>query len=169
MAKPSFKKMWDSFPTKAQYPNMQALFEHLGGNAERNIFVPGFGPNGNTCASRISVALNGAGSRVRGGNGINTLGTANGSRIIFRVREMRTYLGRLLGTPERDNSLPFDSNFNGRRGIVAFSVKGWSDATGHIALFNGTVYRETTDNYANLVATRNGDPHTIRGEFWELK
>jgi hypothetical protein len=53
---------------------------------------------------------------------------------------MRAYLERLLGKPETDNTLPFDSKFEGRSGIVAFDVEGWSDATGHIALFNGKRY-----------------------------
>jgi hypothetical protein len=64
---------------------MQALYEQLGGNAARNINIPGFGPNGNTCASRISVALHRSGWPISAGAGITTLGTADGSRIIYRV------------------------------------------------------------------------------------
>ncbi len=168
MAKPNFDKMWAGFPTRTDYPNLESLFTHLGGAAARNINVPGFGPNGNTCAARISVALKAGGVRITGSNGINTISTADGARIIYRVSEMRTYLETLLGAPERDNSLPFDSDFGTRKGIIAFSVEGWSDATGHIALYNGTSYREPSDNYANLVATRQGDPRTVRGEFWVL-
>jgi hypothetical protein len=36
----------------------------LGGAAAQNIDAPGFGPNGNTCASRLSVAFNNGGAPI---------------------------------------------------------------------------------------------------------
>jgi hypothetical protein len=51
-------------------------------------------------------------------------------------------------------------------GIIAFSVN-WSNATGHIALWNGLTYREPThDNYATYVAPPN--VRTTLAEFWAL-
>lgn len=64
MAKPSFQRMWDAFPTHAAYPTMGDLYRHLGGNAQRNITAQGFGENGNACASRMSVASNAAGAPI---------------------------------------------------------------------------------------------------------
>lgn len=168
MTKPNFDLMWAGFPTRLDYGNLEALFTHLGGAAAKNINAPGFGPNGNTCAARMSVALKAGGVMITSGAGITTLGTADGSRIIFRVREMRIFLERLLGKPERDVTLPFDSDFAARRGIISFGVEGWSDATGHIALIDKGVYREVSDNYATLTAGPGGGARTVVGEFWEI-
>lgn len=170
MAKPKFDLMWAGFPTKLQYPYLKDLFTHLGGAAERNINAPGFGPKGNTCAARMSVALQAGGVMITSGAGIRTVGTASGKRIIFGVADMRRFLQRELGNPARDVTLPFDSDFTRRRGIIAFGVTGWGDATGHIALFDKGTYRDVGDNYASYsaVASNGAIMRTVVGEFWEL-
>jgi hypothetical protein len=169
MAKPKFDLMWAGFPTRVEYGNMKALFEHLGGAAERNINAPGFGVDGNTCAARLSVALHAGGVAISGGPGIRTLGTASGKRIIYGVADMRTFLERELGRPERDVTVPFHSDFLKRKGIISFSVSGWTDATGHIALFDKGTYRDTGDDrYFAMTAASTGGPRTVVGEFWEI-
>jgi hypothetical protein len=107
--------------------------------------VRGFGPDGNTCASRISVALNAAAAPI---NPVfvriaaaATLGTSRGDLIIYRVADLRRYLVAAFGKPEVDSTSPFDDSFRRRKGIIAFSVN-WKSATGHIALWDGSVYRE---------------------------
>lgn len=168
MVKPTLSKVWAAFPDHLTYPTLSDLYAHLGGGAARNINSPGFGPNGNTCASRLSVAFNGGGApisrAIAQAAGAQTISAADGSNIIFRVTEFRSYLLKLLGRPQIDNASPYDSNFRGRRGIIAFTVN-WSDASGHIALWNGTGYREAHDNYATYVS---GTARTSRGEFWAL-
>jgi hypothetical protein len=140
--------------------------------AEKNINAPGFGPNGNTCATRMSVAFNKAGAPVDLATakmaGAETLGIANGSRIIFRVSDFRKYLLSLLGKPSNDNISPYDDSFRGRKGIIAFSVN-WQGATGHIALWNGMAYREPSyDDYSTYVNSTDPNVKTSLGEFWEL-
>jgi hypothetical protein len=173
MAKINFDQLWQAFPDHVTYPSLEDLYGALGGQAERNIYVPGFGPNGNTCASRLSVAFNNSGypinSKISGSLGILTLGTASGPRIIIRVAEFRKYLLSVLGKPTIDNSSPYDDSFKGRRGIISFRVN-WGDASGHIALWNGYSYREPGhDNYAAYVNSRFPEIKTSRGEFWEIK
>lgn len=169
VAKLNFALMWAGFPTRLEYGDLEALFKHLGGTAERNINAPGFGPKGNTCAARLSVALQAGGVMITGGGGIRTVGTASGKRIIYAVADMRRFLERELGKPERDVTLPFDSDFIARKGIISFAVQGWRDATGHIALFNNGTYRDVGDNhYFDMTATSSGGPRTVLGEFWEL-
>lgn len=172
MNPPDFNKLWTAFPDHAKYPTLKDLYTVLGGAAEKNITQPGFGPNGNTCASRLSVAFNKAGSPISMplANAVNaqTLGTADGSRIIYRVVDLRKYLLRSLGRPTIDNTIPYDSAFRGRRGIIAFSVN-WQGATGHIALWNGVTYREPGyDNYSTYVNTLQSHIKTSLAEFWEL-
>lgn len=168
--KPDFQKLWDNFPTHTDYPHLEDLYKWLGGKAEQNIDAPGFGPKGNTCASRLSVAFNAAGAPVGPGNlkGITTVGTKTKDRIIFRVSDFRTYLGRVLGEPTQDKTIPFNDGFAGKKGIIAFSVN-WQNATGHIALWNGVTFREPTyDNYASYVDRDNPNIKTSLGEFWAL-
>lgn len=172
MLKPAFQRLWLAFPDHTQYPTLKDLYTALGGAAEKNIELPGFGPNGNTCASRLSVAFNKAGAPINmaiaNAAGAKTLDTADGSRIIYRVSDFRSYLLKLLGRPTLDNSSPFDDTFRGRKGIIAFSVN-WQGATGHIALWNGTSYREPShDNYSTYVNPTFPNVRTSRGEFWEM-
>lgn len=172
MNKINFNRLWSSFPDHVKLPTLQDLYTDLGGAAEKNINVPGFGPNGNTCASRLSVAFNKGGSPINAAitSSIHaqTIGTSNGSRIIFRVSDFRKYLIKLLGEPTVDNISPYDDSFKGRKGIIAFSVN-WQGATGHIALWNGHIYREPSyDNYSTYVNSSHPNVKTSRGEFWEI-
>jgi hypothetical protein len=113
----------------------------------------------------LSVAFNKSGARIGSLAGIATLSAENGSRIIYRVGEFRHYLIHTLGKPTVDDVAPYDTAFHNKKGIIAFTVN-WLDASGHIALWNGSSYREPShDNYANYA---NGAAHTSKGEFWEL-
>lgn len=173
MIKPNFQKLWSAFPDHAKYRSMKDLYGALGGAAAKNVDLPGFGANGNTCASRMSVALNSTGAPINmalaSAVGAKTLGTADGSRIIFRVADFRNYLQRLLGDPVVDQTKPYDDAFHGRTGILGFSVN-WQGATGHVALWNGVTYREPSyDNYSIYVNSESPNIRTSRGEFWELQ
>lgn len=120
--KPTFQRLWDSFPDHEKYPTLEDLYTWLGGQAAKNINSSGFGPKGNTCASRLSVAFNKAGAQVTGIKGVTTLSVGDGTRIIFRVAEFRIYLLHALGKPSIDNTKPYDDAFKGKKGIIAFSV-----------------------------------------------
>lgn len=120
----------------------------------------------------MSVAFNKSGtpinSAIASTAGAQTIGTANGSRIIFRVSGFRKYLIKILGEPTVDNISPYDDQFKKRKGIIAFSVN-WQGATGHIALWNGFTYREPSyDNYSTYVNSSHPSVKTSRGEFWEV-
>ncbi len=170
--KPSLHRLWSAFPDHDKYPTLKDLYTWIGGVAAKNIYEPGFTPNGNTCASRMSVAFNKGGAPITtalaGAARAKTIGAADGSRIIFQVAGFRAYLLKTLGKPTIDNTSPFDGAFHGKTGIIAFSVN-WDGATGHIALWDGTRYREPVhDNYATFVSPVNPRVRTSRGEFWEL-
>lgn len=167
---PEFRQIWKKFPDHTNYPTMGSLYRALGGGAERAISDDGFGENGNTCASRVSVALNWAGSpidlTITSRLGIPTLKAADGNHIIFRVSELRRYLLDAYGTPDIDEIPPFDDKYRGTPGIVAFTVQGWSDATGHMALYDGQEYREADHDDVPAVY-----PYVtvVRTEFWKLR
>lgn len=170
--KPSLAKLWETFPDHTRYPTLKDLYSMLGGTAERNIDCQGFRPDGNTCASRLSIAFNRSGAPISASVatavGAKTLSAGDGSRIIFRLADFRKYLLWSLGRPTVDKTSPFDSAFRGKRGIIAFTVN-WHNATGHIALWNGLTYREPShDNYSTYIEPRVPDVRTSRAEFWPL-
>jgi hypothetical protein len=170
--KPNLMQLWNAFPDHTQYPTLRELYTWLGGHAAQNINAPGFGPNGNTCASRLSVAFNKGGSpisaAIAGAVGAATVTAADGTKIIFRVTEFRKYLLHILGNPTIDDTSPYNDVFLGRRGIIAFTVN-WSDASGHIALWNGNAFREPAhDDFSAYVNAENPNVKTSRGEFWAM-
>jgi hypothetical protein len=171
--KPSFQSLRDNFPNHSKYRSLKDLYDELGGTAEKNIYAPGFGPDGNTCASRMSVAFNRAEVPINKGiaivAGARTVSAADGSLIIYAVADFRKYLFKALGQPLIDKTSPYDDAFLGRRGIIAFSVN-WKGATGHIALLdNGRYYEPDYDNYSTYINPNNPNIKTSLGEFWELR
>lgn len=165
MAQPNFDMMWTSFPDHLKYPTLRDLHTFIGGTLVKNIDAPGFGEKGNTCAARMSRALNYGNLPISGklvkSLGLNTMTGGDGKLYIFRVKELKTYLAAALGVTPVKVMSGFDAAFQGKRGIIAFDVVGWSDASGHVALWNGTGFRENDhDDYRGL----QDDPSTTRVE-----
>ncbi|MCX7112757.1 MAG: type VI secretion system amidase effector protein Tae4 [Proteobacteria bacterium] len=177
MAQPNFKMMWDAFPDHSLYPNLRVLFTFIGGTLINNIDAAGFGENGNTCAVRMSRALN-YGNLQISAKLVKTLKiatmTGSDSKLyIFRVNELKTYLINALGVTPITVTKDFGKAFLKKKGIVAFEVKGWTDASGHLALWNGSAFREPEhDDYRNLKddpkTTKVVEPYTNKMTLWEL-
>ena len=175
MAKPSFKMMWQAFPDHTSYPTLRDLHTFIGGSLVKNIDVPGFGVNGNTCAARMSRALNYGNmpisAKLTKSLKIETMIGADGMPYIFRVRDMKTYLASALGVTPIKVSKDFDKAFAAQNGIVSFDVTGWSDASGHVALWDGSAFREPLDDYRNLrdnPSTPQIEATTIGMTLWAL-
>lgn len=165
MSTPKFTMLWQNFPDHDKYPTLKELHKFIGGTLEKNIGTPGFPANGNTCAVRMSRALNYSffpiSSKVAKNLKIETMTGADGKLYIFRVRNLKTYLQQELDiTPSRVTK-NFATAFSGKRGIVCFDISGWSDASGHIALWDGSSFRETHDDYRNPPAPAKVDAMTL--------
>lgn len=97
----------------------------------------------NTCAVRLSRCLNYAGFPLPvKAPGLATLKGGDGKRYAFRVREVKTYLKAQYGAAQLTHAYegqggPVPEALRGRRGIICFDVSGWSDATGHLDLWDG--------------------------------
>ena len=175
MAKPSFELMWASFPDHTKYPTLRDLHTHIGGALAKNIDVPGFGPVGNTCAVRMSRALNYGNlpispKLVKQLN-VSAMTGKDGKLYIFRVRDMKAYLAKALGGSPLKVTKDFGEAFQGKRGMVSFDVVGWSDASGHLALWDGEQFREPQDDYRGLKddpATPGVEPATQSMSLWKL-
>lgn len=94
----------------------------------------------NTCVVRIARAMNYAGAPIVNSGGLNCLKGADGKWYPFRVSEFIPYLEKRFGDPDIHtiDASPAASlgAVMGHRGIIAFRVSGWSDATGHLDLWN---------------------------------
>lgn len=102
---------------------------------------------------------------------IETMMGADGMPYIFRVRDMKTYLASALGVTPVKVIKDFDKAFAGQQGIVSFDVTGWSDASGHVALWDGSAFREPHDDYRNLKdnpATSQIEATTIGMTLWAI-
>lgn len=176
MAQPDFDLMWRNFPDHVKYPTLTALFNSIGGQLVRNVGVPGFGPSGNTCAVRMSRALNYStmpiSSRQVAALKLETLKGADDMLYLFRVRELNTYLRAVLGATPQTVDKGFGTAFAGSRGIVSFTIEGWTDASGHVALWDGTQFKEPGfDDFRGLrddPATTRREPRTMRMTLWAL-
>lgn len=123
---PRFDLLWANYPDD---DDPEAVKRMIGGGVDRPWIT-------NTCAIRMSYALDRAGSPIpRGYPGLSTVQGADGRWYAFRVRELVRYLEREFAPAHvSGTSKP---EFQGRRGILVFEVDGWNDATGHIDVWNG--------------------------------
>lgn len=133
---PSFNLLWVNYPTGTA----AAVKSLIGGNVNATWIT-------NTCAIRLSHALNAAGHSIpRGLPWMETVSGGDKSRYAFRVAELTRYLTMTFGDPEvvKKQDQPASAAREavaGRRGIVVFEVSGWEDATGHIDLWDGSRIR----------------------------
>ena len=51
---------------------------------------------------------------------------------------MMTYLERTFGAPDAKADAPSPGDFSGARGIIVVKGQGWSNARGHVTLWDGT-------------------------------
>lgn len=176
MAQPSFKMMWEAYPDHTAYPSLRDLHTFIGGTLAKNIDTPGFSPLGNTCAVRMSRALNYGAMPVSGKITqrlkIATMTGADGKLYIFRVQDLKRYLIEALAVSPVKVLKDFPLAFQDKQGIIAFDVTGWQSASGHLALWDGKNFRENDhDDYRNQrddPATPTNEGTTTGMTLWEF-
>jgi hypothetical protein len=130
---PSFASMWSTFPQGTP----EQVKELIGGHVQLNDFK-------NTCAVRVSRSLNYSGAPIPKNFEPNwAVSGADGRWYVYRVDAFRRYLTQTYGAPDVSYSkapgdAPVPPGLQGVKGIIAFKVAGWSNATGHITLWNGS-------------------------------
>ncbi|MEE9269930.1 MAG: type VI secretion system amidase effector protein Tae4 [Candidatus Krumholzibacteria bacterium] len=133
---PSFQKMWKHYPDEKDPVKVKKL---IGGKVNYPWIT-------NTCTIRLSRAFNYAGDPIRKGYaGLNAVSGADRKWYAFRVRELEKYLRAMYGDPQVEE-VAGDANklraaVKGYRGVIQFNVRGWSDATGHLDIWDGTKVR----------------------------
>ena len=130
---PSFAAMVRAYPNDAD-PN--DVFKLVGGKVQANHYP-------NSCVIRISRALNYAGVPIRRTAHVLTNSGADGKWYATRVREFDGYMRHYFGKPSIETSgaakgPTSSAPFAGKRGTIEFVVSGWSNATGHFDLWDGS-------------------------------
>lgn len=134
----------------------------------------------NTCATRMSYALNRSGMRLpKAYSAGGTVVGRDGFNYWIRVRDLKRYLsdrfkgGDIEHTPIPIQVLTQDSmnirsrdayenmitKIQGKTGIVVFDVTGWRDASGHFTLWDGR-------NLVYVGPGEHNDPRSLEYYFW---
>ncbi|MGX9728030.1 MAG: type VI secretion system amidase effector protein Tae4 [Candidatus Electronema sp. VV] len=120
------------------------VFQAIGGKVFYNYQIGVFS---NACSTRISAALNESGKEhaipffkdagTTGKLQAQVSSGANKKWYIFRVKMLVKHLTERYGKPDEFLPEDYQQKIAGRKGIIVFEVKGWSDATGHADLWDG--------------------------------
>ncbi len=128
---PDFKKLWSNYPVG----KAEDVKEVIGGKVSYPWIK-------NTCVIRISRSFNYAGNPIPSNHkGLHVISGADKKWYAYRVKEFKEYLIACYGQPKvtvnSNKWIEIIPKLFGKQGIILFEVDRWSDATGHITLWNG--------------------------------
>ena len=121
----------------------------------------------NTCALRLSRALNYAGLPLPAQfQGMEVITGADKRHYAFRMQELKKWIAFRLGSPTVEvvkpvNSLIDRTAFTAKQGIVAFDIR-FPDAAGHIDLWDGKTYTHEAEDPRDYFAL------ATKVVLWEL-
>ncbi|MDR2991708.1 MAG: type VI secretion system amidase effector protein Tae4 [Burkholderiaceae bacterium] len=137
-SRPTLERAWAAF-MQINVP-VAEVGKKIGGYVEKNMNLPeGQGRFENACPIRMSYVLNYSGCPIAKSALYGMVSGADGKQYIFRVADMAKYLANTFGKPDKVvTGLPKKADFVGTRGLIVVQGHGWSDASGHVTLWNGT-------------------------------
>jgi hypothetical protein len=147
-ARPSFKAAWTLFGEVYQAGQSDAdalalVSAKIGGKVKYNIDDGTFA---NACPIRMSYVLNYSGVAMPasdpGEGKIKAVTGADHKWYLFRVRDMMKILATKFGAPDQEVKNPKSADFTGKRGIMAIVGHGWTDAIGHVSLWDGHYFSD---------------------------
>jgi hypothetical protein len=130
--RPAFTLSWQRF-SEVNLP-VTEVGKKIGGKVQENIDSGIFQ---NACPIRMSYVLNRVGVPIPA-SGYAVVSGSDGKRYMFRVNEMMTFLEETFGTADQTAKSPQPKHFSGMKGIIVVKGHGWSNARGHVTLWNGT-------------------------------
>ncbi|CAO95667.1 type VI secretion system amidase effector protein Tae4 [Erwinia tasmaniensis] len=137
--RPAFLQAWQRF--SEINIDVSSVGKKIGGNVGANITLGEQDPAQgftNACAIRMSYTLNYSGAKVERGVW-KTVSGDDKNWYIYRVKDLLTYMHKKYGKPDKIVKNPKPGDFQNLKGILVFAVNGWSDASGHATLWNGSV------------------------------
>jgi hypothetical protein len=141
ISRPLFRNMWHHFIVIYGDGKVPSVGDKIGGKVKENINLGLKSPElgfTNACALRMSYSLNRSGAIVQKGVWKSVSGVDK-NQYIYRVSDLVKFLKKIFGEPDKVVKNPKPSDFSGMKGILVFGVKGWSDATGHATLWDGSI------------------------------
>ncbi len=138
MPRPSFSGAWAAFT--AVNVSVSDVGRKIGGHVQMNIDSGVFQ---NACPIRMSYVLNAMGFPIPRSSEYETVSGADGLFYIFRVNAMMKYLQTAFGAPDKTVRNPKPGDFAGLKGILVVKGRGWSNALGHVTLWNGKMCSDT--------------------------
>lgn len=137
-----FNALWSGYPNTEP---TSALLDMIFGEKSKKTpgvtinWVLNSGEVTNTCCIRLSHALNSGLNPIIKIGSIEMITGIKG-KYILKVSHMSKYLSLIYGKPDVNvsgDSKKFQDAVIGEKGIIVFKVRGWSDASGHIDLWDG--------------------------------
>lgn len=138
---PAWPELLKNFPNKAA----KDVFTEIGGKVKLNYDIGVFK---NACATRMSKALNlSLGEhkipyfKTKNSSGEDVVQVSSGGKklwYIFRVKALIEYLTKTYGAPKNIGIGNYKQSLKGKKGIIVFEVSGWTDASGHADLWDGS-------------------------------
>lgn len=161
-----FKKLWRNYPVNSSAPE---AYELVGGQAWA-LHLEKPEAYTNACALRFSRSLNYSGYIINNqDSGFYTVRGEDKLNYLLRVRETIKFVEKKFGNPTymfKSSEISMSevhSQLMGKTGIIIFDISGWSDATGHVTLWNGSTCGDSC--YFNP----NPPARTNRVIFWEIE
>lgn len=127
--RPSFDNMSNNYPGDE---TSEEVYKLIGGKVYQN-HLNDPAKYENSCALRLSRALNYSGAEIPYIEGQTGSGS-DGKWYFYRVSDLKKYLTNTYGSVDLTGNA---SDFANKKGIILFQNCGWSNATGHLDLWNG--------------------------------
>ena len=87
----------------------------------------------------MSYVLNKCGILIPSSKKYAVVSGKDNNQYMYRVNDMIGYLEDIFGKPDFVVKSPKSKDFNGKKGIIVFLGNGWTNARGHVTLWNGVV------------------------------
>lgn len=163
VARPRFQDLWQSYPVGMAAADVYKL---VGGNAY-DLYLGNPNAYANACALRLSRSFNYGGMRIsRQHTGYKVRG-GDGLPYYVQVKAILAFIESNWGQPEKavaPAGRDLTADFQGKTGVLAFMVSGWTDASGHVTLWDGNACGDSCYFVHASPSTR-----TTEIRFWELK
>ncbi len=134
--RPSFALAWSKFQEIDGDGSLAFVGNKIGGKVKQNFDLGQNGGFTNGCATRMSYVFNYTGFAIHQGQWATVSG-GDSKLYIYRVAEIRKFITATFGPPDKSFKTPFSPELAKEKGLIVFEVHVWSDASGHVTLWNG--------------------------------
>ena len=170
--RPAFGDLWDAY---AEVGRLGAadVYERVGGRVA-DLYRENPTDYANACALRMSRGFNYGGYAIPSGTiipGRNIYRVRGGDEkaYILRVNDLIQYVKHNWGNADLTLSPSEAGRLAGRRGLIVMEVAGWTDATGHVTLWDGTQSGDGSTYHDPNSNNYGGRVSLTRILYWELK